>query len=70
MPLDLTDLHVFATAAMSGTLAGAARELRITQPSVSERLSRIERLVGQPLLTRSSRGVALTPAGQRLLPHA
>lgn len=70
MALELADLRVFVTAAAVGSLSAAARELRVTQPSLSERLRRLERLVGQPLLHRSSRGVSLTPAGQRLLPHA
>lgn len=70
MALELADLRVFVTAASVGSLSAAARELRLTQPSISERLSRLERLVGRPLLHRSNRGVSLTPAGQRLLPHA
>lgn len=70
MSFELSDLRMFAAAAASGSLSGAARDLRVTQPSVSERLGRLERVIGQPLLIRSSRGVALTPAGQRLLPHA
>ncbi|MEV0262240.1 LysR family transcriptional regulator [Streptomyces sp. NPDC050617] len=70
MALELADLRVFVTAASAGSLSAAARELRAAQPSVSERLRRLERLVGKPLLDRSSRGVSLTPAGARLLPHA
>ncbi|WP_214416526.1 LysR family transcriptional regulator [Sphaerisporangium fuscum] len=70
MTLELADLHAFATAAATGSLSGAARELHVTQPSVSERLGRLERLIGRPLLVRSNRGVTLTPAGRRLLPHA
>ncbi|MEU6482182.1 LysR family transcriptional regulator [Streptomyces sp. NPDC047017] len=70
MALELADLRVFVTAASVGSLSAAARALRVAQPSVSERLRRLERLVGQPLLDRSSRGVSLTPAGERLLPHA
>ncbi|MFJ6665471.1 LysR family transcriptional regulator [Streptomyces sp. NPDC091383] len=70
MALELVDLRVFVTAASAGSISAAARELRVAQPSVSERLRRLERLIGQPLLDRSSRGVSLTPAGERLLPHA
>ncbi|MFE7119059.1 LysR family transcriptional regulator [Streptomyces sp. NPDC057654] len=70
MALELADLRVFVTAASVGSLSAAARELRAAQPSVSERLRRLERLVGKPLLDRSNRGVSLTPAGARLLPHA
>lgn len=70
MGFDLADLRLFTTIVNARSLSGAARELHITQPSVSERLGRMERRVGQPLLVRSSRGVTLTPAGHRLFPHA
>ncbi|MFJ9900978.1 LysR family transcriptional regulator [Streptomyces sp. NPDC091280] len=70
MAMELGDLRVFVAAASAGSLSAAARELRLAQPSVSERLRRLERLVGRPLLDRSNRGVSLTPAGERLLPHA
>ena len=70
MDFDLADLRVFATAATAGSLSAAARELHLTQPSISERLRRLERVVGQPLFVRSSGGVSLAPAGARLLPYA
>lgn len=70
MPLDLGDLRVLVAAAGFGSLSAAARELRLSQPSVSERLARLERTVGRPLLLRSNRGVTLTPAGGRFLEHA
>src|SRR5215467_4589854 len=70
MSLDLADLRVFAAAARAGSLSRAARELHITQPAVSERIVRLERITGRPLLIRSSRGVVPTPAGERLLPYA
>lgn len=66
----LTDLRVFAAAARAGSLSKAARELHITQPAVSERIVRLERIIGRALLIRSSRGVTPTPAGERLLPYA
>jgi LysR family transcriptional regulator, putative pyruvate carboxylase regulator len=70
MGIDLADLRVLVTAVACGSLSAAARELHLSQPSVSERLSRLERVVGRPLLARSSRGVTPTPAGQRFLVHA
>jgi DNA-binding transcriptional LysR family regulator len=45
--------------------AGAAR-LGITQPAVSRQIKELEHAVGGRLLTRSARGVALTPAGTSL----
>lgn len=55
MGLDLADLRVFVTAVACGSLSAAARELHLSQPSVSERLARLERSVGRPLLARSGR---------------
>ncbi|MGW5531861.1 LysR family transcriptional regulator, partial [Streptomyces xanthochromogenes] len=45
MAMELADLHVFVTAVAVGSLSAAARELRVAQPSASERLRRLERLV-------------------------
>ena len=70
MGIDLADLRVLVTAVACGSLSAAARELHLSQPSVSERLARLEREVGRPLLARSSRGVTPTPAGYRFLVHA
>jgi LysR family transcriptional regulator, putative pyruvate carboxylase regulator len=70
MGIDLVDLRVLVTAVACGSLSAAARELHLSQPSVSERLARLERVVGRPLLARSNRGVTPTPAGQRFLVHA
>jgi DNA-binding transcriptional LysR family regulator len=42
----------------------------VSQPSLSKRLASLEVKVGARLLERSSRGVALTPAGRRLYEQA
>jgi DNA-binding transcriptional LysR family regulator len=70
MGIDLADLRVFVTAVACGSLSAAARELHLSQPAVSERLTRLERAVARQLLIRSNRGVTATPAGQRFLIHA
>jgi len=48
----------------------AAERLRIAQPTLSELVQRLERDVGTPLLTRTTRRVALTGAGFELLGRA
>jgi DNA-binding transcriptional LysR family regulator len=42
----------------------------VSQPAVSERIRHLERVVGTRVFDRSTRGVALTPAGEHLLPFA
>ena len=51
--------------------SGAPRsKLRIGQPTLSDLIRRLERELGAPLLTRTTRKVALTGAGQELLGRA
>lgn len=62
--LDL--LGTFLAVYRSGSITEAAGTLGLSQPAVSERISRLEVEIGEELLTRSSRGVAPTAAGERL----
>jgi DNA-binding transcriptional LysR family regulator len=48
------------------SVSKVAKELYITQPALSKRLSRIEREFGVAVATRSSRGVTLTAEGEYL----
>jgi len=48
----------------------AAAELHTVQSNVTARIRDLEAELGTPLFERHSRGVALTPAGKRLLPYA
>src|SRR6266545_2820155 len=65
--LKLRDLHVFVAVAQRGSMARAAADLGITQPSVSEMMANLEQALGARLFDRSSRGVAPTVYGQVLL---
>jgi DNA-binding transcriptional LysR family regulator len=67
---DLNELRGFCVAADLGSLGRAAVRLHVSQPSLSKRLASLEVKVGARLLERSSRGVALTPAGRRLYDQA
>src|SRR3954454_23303034 len=66
----LNELRGFCVAADLGSLGRAAIRLHVSQPSLSKRLASLEVKVGARLLERSSRGVALTPAGRRLYAQA
>jgi DNA-binding transcriptional LysR family regulator len=63
----LRDLQVFFTVAERCSMAKAAAELGITQPSVSTAIAGLETSLGAKLFDRSPQGVELTPVGQALL---
>lgn len=61
--LDLREVRAFLTVARHGNFARAARELSLSQPTVSHQVQRLEHSVGASLLARHGRGATLTPAG-------
>jgi DNA-binding transcriptional LysR family regulator len=67
--LRLGDLSTFLAVQRSGSITGAARELRVTPSQVSKAITRLEAALRLQLLSRSSRGVALSETGRRVLPH-
>jgi len=60
------DLRLIQAIIRTGTVGTAARELRISQPSASQRLARVERLCGTRLFDRDTRGTRPTAAGAEL----
>jgi DNA-binding transcriptional LysR family regulator len=66
----LQELTVFVRAAESGSFSRAARELRLSQPSVSRIVGALETRLGVKLLLRTTRRVALTDAGALFLERA
>ena len=67
--MDLELYRVFAAIAKASSISGAARSLFISQPAVSQALSQLEGELGVRLFDRNSRGVAITPEGEALLPY-
>ena len=63
----LDGLHIFVTTARTGSFSAAARELRMTQPTISQKIAMLEGVVGRQLFHRQHRGVVLTENGQNLL---
>lgn len=63
----LSQLAVLSVVARHGSFRAAARELRIAPSAVSHAVSAIEARLGVRLLARSTRSVAPTEAGTRLL---
>ncbi|KMO73719.1 LysR family transcriptional regulator [Mycolicibacterium obuense] len=68
--MELRQLEYLVAVVEEGSFTRAAQRERVAQPAVSAQIRRLERMVGQQLLTRSSREVRLTEAGAALLPHA
>jgi DNA-binding transcriptional LysR family regulator len=64
------DLGFFSVLASAGSLSAAARELGITTPAVSKRLSLMESRIGLSLVNRTTRRMSLTPEGELYLEHA
>ena len=62
----IAELHAFHVAAKHDSFTRAARELAVTQPALSQKIRRLEDVVGARLFLRKYRGIALTEAGQQL----
>ncbi|WP_059007702.1 LysR family transcriptional regulator [Streptomyces specialis] len=63
-------LRLFLVLAEELHFGRAAARLFMTQPALSQQIRALETRLGVPLLDRTSRTVALTPAGLTLLPEA
>lgn len=65
-----TPLRYFERVAELGSITAAARELGVSQPSLSVAIRKLEESLGVSLLHRSRQGVSLTRAGEILLEHS
>jgi len=70
MDISWDDVRIFLAVAEAGSVSGAARQLKLGQPTVSRRLAETEQAIGARLFARSVGGATLTPAGERLLAPA
>ncbi|MCP3411768.1 LysR family transcriptional regulator [Bradyrhizobium sp. CCGB01] len=66
----LQELTVFVRAAESGSFSKTARELGLSQPSVSRIIGELESRLGVKLLLRTTRRITVTDAGALLLIRA
>ena len=64
---DLNDLVAFLAVAREGSFTRAAARLQVSQSALSHTIRSLEKRLGLRLLSRTTRSVAPTPAGQRLL---
>jgi DNA-binding transcriptional LysR family regulator len=65
--LRLADLRALVVVEQEGSINRAATRLRVTQPSLTRTMQRLERDVGAGLLVRSPAGTATTRAGQHAI---
>lgn len=63
---DLDDLVAFVAVARERNFTRAAARLGLSQPALSHTIRKLEERLGLRLLTRTTRSVSLTPAGERL----
>ena len=63
-------LRSFVETADAGSLSRAARQLGLSQPSLTGQVQRLEQSLGAELFERHGRGVRLTDAGEALYPRA
>src|SRR6516225_12459988 len=68
--LQWDDLRIFLAVSDAGSLSGAARRLKVSQPTLSRRIADMEYALGDALFVRKNQGIALTKTGTRLLPAA
>ncbi|MPQ71213.1 MULTISPECIES: LysR family transcriptional regulator [Pseudomonas] len=64
------DLSFFYLLANKGSLAATARELGVTPPAVSKRLTALEARLGVRLVNRTTRSMSLTSEGELYFSHA
>ncbi|AZF47819.1 MULTISPECIES: LysR family transcriptional regulator [unclassified Pseudomonas] len=68
--MDIEELQTFVEVADAGGVSPAAARLGVSKSIVSRRLARLEAQLGVQLLTRSTRGAALTEAGATFRDYA
>lgn len=66
-PIGLAALRGFEASARLLSFTLAARELSLTQSSISRQVAALERQIGRPLFVRRTRALELTTAGGKLL---
>ncbi|MEY8712605.1 LysR family transcriptional regulator [Mangrovibacter phragmitis] len=67
MKRNLNDLLSFVTVAREGSFTRAAAQLGVTQPALSQAITGLENRMKIRLITRTTRSLSLTAAGERLL---
>jgi len=70
MNVSVKQLRAFVAVASTRSFTEACSQIHLSQPALSIAIKNIEEAVGGPLLTRTTRAIALTPEGEDFLPVA
>ena len=68
--MEIAQVEAFLAVGTFGGFRRAADALRVTQPAISARIKALEDSLGVSLFDRAHTGLALSPAGRALRPHA
>ena len=68
--LDWNDLRYFLAVARTGSTLAASKQLKVSQATVSRRVTVLEDVIGVKLFVRKPSGYSLTPRGESVLPAA
>jgi DNA-binding transcriptional LysR family regulator len=68
--MDIAQARTFLAIAAHGSFLEAARQLHLTQSTVSARIQRLEAELGARLFVRNRSGASLTSSGRRFQQHA
>ena len=68
--MDIDQARTFLAITANGSFLEAAKQLHLTQSTVSARIQRLEEELNARLFVRNRAGASLTPAGRRFLDYA
>jgi len=70
IPFNYHHLYYFYTVAEEGSVSGAAKKLRLAQPTLSAQLKQFEFFLDRKLFLREGKGLRLTDEGRQILTYA
>ena len=68
--MDANDLILFSRVIDAGSFSRAADRTGLPKSTISRRIAQLESSLGERLIARSTRGIAITDFGERMLEHA
>ncbi|HHU12151.1 MAG TPA: LysR family transcriptional regulator [Clostridiaceae bacterium] len=68
--MNFSQLEAFVNVVRLKSFSAAAKAMYLSQPTISLKVKELERIIGAPLVVRSTRAVTLTALGEALFPFA